>query len=351
MLFILAGGLLAAAALLLLKAAEQDKQQQQQEPAQAVQEPAQPEPAEQAPAEQAAPAAKTSFWQGPARKERAAFAQQQGFVFTPKDGLLGDEFRGIFPGGSPATNVVSGSLHGTELHFFTLGSKTLLAARGRRAHRYRIEFAPAPLSAEVIAVEPMGSFTCFANDVAVTRRFLDARVAAALEVLVPHSTGIILTGHWTIVQLQRRLNPELWPELMQATALLAAAAATLPPRSGQAARLDLTAILPTRPLVSRTMLARTASASGGETPWSEELAAEDLYLPPVRTEIVLPNRVYSAKYGVDPAETGAGVPVIGDDPTAVIAEAPAQPDNAAGMRLVRRDLVAHQQEQSPSSER
>ena len=183
------------------------------------------------------------------RRRRRQWAADNGFEYTKEDGevardwpiaLLGDQRRGV----PTLREVVSGFVDGHQVHIGDVGSSTLMAMR-------RVEESPVQVLYSADGAQPAGMrrtdlldqppFAAYTTDVRALDRMLDARVEDSLAALSQVARDVAWGQNWTVVRISRKLDFNVWQEILPRLRSLVDAAMVLPPAQTSAPLEMLTA--------------------------------------------------------------------------------------------------------------
>ena len=213
------------------------------------------------------------------RRRRRQWAADNGFEYTKEDGevardwpiaLLGDQRRGV----PTLREVVSGFVDGHQVHIGDVGSSTLMAMR-------RVEASPVQVLYSADGAQPAGMrrtdlldqppFAAYTTDVRALDRMLDARVEDSLAALSQVARDVAWGQNWTVVRISRKLDFNVWQEILPRLRSLVDAAMVLPPAQ-TSAPLEMLAADQLRPLPGGPLQVNTADPVNQEE--IEEQAAE-----------------------------------------------------------------------------
>ncbi|WP_297667528.1 hypothetical protein [uncultured Corynebacterium sp.] len=213
------------------------------------------------------------------RRRRRQWAADNGFEYTKEDGevardwpiaLLGDQRRGV----PTLREVVSGFVDGHQVHIGDVGSSTLMAMR-------RVEESPVQVLYSADGAQPAGMrrtdlldqppFAAYTTDVRALDRMLDARVEDSLAALSQVARDVAWGQNWTVVRISRKLDFNVWQEILPRLRSLVDAAMVLPPAQ-TSAPLEMLAADQLRPLPGGPLQVNTADPVNQEE--IEEQAAE-----------------------------------------------------------------------------
>lgn len=213
------------------------------------------------------------------RRRRRQWAADNGFEYTKEDGevardwpiaILGDQRRGV----PTLREVVSGFVDGHQVHIGDVGSSTLMAMR-------RVEESPVQVLYSADGAQPPGMrrtdlldqppFAAYTTDVRALDRMLDARVEDSLAALSQVARDVAWGQNWTVVRISRKLDFNVWQEILPRLRSLVDAAMVLPPAQ-TSAPLEMLAADQLRPLPGGPLQVNTADPVNQEE--IEEQAAE-----------------------------------------------------------------------------
>lgn len=213
------------------------------------------------------------------RRRRRQWAADNGFEYTKEDSevardwpisLLGDQRRGV----PTLREVVSGFVDGHQVHIGDVGSSTLMAMR-------RVEVSPVQVLYSADGAQPAGMrrtdlldqppFAAYTTDVRALDRMLDARVEDSLAALSQVARDVAWGQNWTVVRISRKLDFNVWQEILPRLRSLVDAAMVLPPAQ-TSAPLEMLAADQLRPLPGGPLQVNTADPVNQEE--IEEQAAE-----------------------------------------------------------------------------
>lgn len=213
------------------------------------------------------------------RRRRRQWAADNGFEYTKEDGevardwpiaILGDQRRGV----PTLREVVSGFVDGHQVHIGDVGSSTLMAMR-------RVEESPVQVLYSAGGAQPAGMrrtdlldqppFAAYTTDVRALDRMLDARVEDSLAALSQVASDVAWGQNWTVVRISRKLDFNVWQEILPRLRSLVDAAMVLPPAQ-TSAPLEMLAADQLRPLPGGPLQVNTADPVNQEE--IEEQAAE-----------------------------------------------------------------------------
>lgn len=213
------------------------------------------------------------------RRRRRQWATDNGFEYTKEDGevardwpiaLLGDQRRGV----PTLREVVSGFVDGHQVHIGDVGSSTLMAMR-------RVEASPVQVLYSADGAQPAGMrrtdlldqppFAAYTTDVRALDRMLDARVEDSLAALSQVARDVAWGQNWTVVRISRKLDFNVWQEILPRLRSLVDAAMVLPPAQ-TSAPLEMLSADQLRPLPGGPLQVNTADPVNQEE--IEEQAAE-----------------------------------------------------------------------------
>lgn len=213
------------------------------------------------------------------RRRRRQWATDNGFEYTKEDGevardwpiaLLGDQRRGV----PTLREVVSGFVDGHQVHIGDVGSSTLMAMR-------RVEASPVQVLYSADGAQPAGMrrtdlldqppFAAYTTDVRALDRMLDARVEDSLAALSQVARDVAWGQNWTVVRISRKLDFNVWQEILPRLRSLVDAAMVLPPAQ-TSAPLEMFTADQLRPLPGGPLQVNTADPVNQEE--IEEQAAE-----------------------------------------------------------------------------
>ena len=213
------------------------------------------------------------------RRRRRQWAADNGFEYTKEDGevardwpiaLLGDQRRGV----PTLREVVSGFVDGHQVHIGDVGSSTLMAMR-------RVEESPVQVLYSADGAQPAGMrrtdlldqppFAAYTTDVRALDRMLDARVEDSLAALSQVARDVAWGQNWTVVRISRKLDFNVWQEILPRLRSLVDAAMVLPPAQ-TSAPLEMLTADQLRPLPGGPLQVNTADPVNQEE--IEEQAAE-----------------------------------------------------------------------------
>ena len=236
------------------------------------------EPSEDRPAPASGPASAMAAFGFP-RRRRRQWAADNGFEYTKEDGevardwpiaLLGDQRRGV----PTLREVVSGFVDGHQVHIGDVGSSTLMAMR-------RVEASPVQVLYSADGAQPAGMrrtdlldqppFAAYTTDVRALDRMLDARVEDSLAALSQVARDVAWGQNWTVVRISRKLDFNVWQEILPRLRSLVDAAMVLPPAQ-TSAPLEMLTADQLRPLPGGPLQVNTADPVNQEE--IEEQAAE-----------------------------------------------------------------------------
>lgn len=191
---------------------------------------------------------------GALRRERRAWAEEQGFEFSRSDDWLNDEWnRGAAASGAVARDIVSGQAHGHEMLLLDLGGVNVMAMRRGSASDVVIDARrvvpgtpEAESSDDLIEAFTLGGFRVLATDTGVAERLVDERVTSAFETMPEIVTAVWMESDWVLAQTDRGSHSGDWEGMLAPLALLADAARALPPKPTAAQVLLLDDLDPTR---------------------------------------------------------------------------------------------------------
>lgn len=184
---------------------------------------------------------------GGQRRERKAWAEQNGFSYAKEDdSLVGEWHRGPAAGGVRPRDVVTGAAYGHALHVADLAGATVMAVAtgaesaavvemsrtGQSAHGTEPAGATETPAEDLIDVAEEAGFRIRGNYPGATRRFIDDRVRTALAELPAEVTEVWLEGEWVLAilgQPGQRVAADRFDAALAPLALLADAARVLPP--------------------------------------------------------------------------------------------------------------------------
>lgn len=231
-----------------------------------------------APTPASAPASAMAAFGFP-RRRRRQWATDNGFEYTKEDGevardwpiaLLGDQRRGV----PTLREVVSGFVDGHQVHIGDVGSSTLMAMR-------RVEASPVQVLYSADGAQPAGMrrtdlldqppFAAYTTDVRALDRMLDARVEDSLAALSQVARDVAWGQNWTVVRISRKLDFNVWQEILPRLRSLVDAAMVLPPAQ-TSAPLEMFTADQLRPLPGGPLQVNTADPVNQEE--IEEQAAE-----------------------------------------------------------------------------
>lgn len=231
-----------------------------------------------APTPASAPASAMAAFGFP-RRRRRQWAADNGFEYTKEDGevardwpiaILGDQRRGV----PTLREVVSGFVDGHQVHIGDVGSSTLMAMR-------RVEESPVQMLYSADGAQPPGMrrtdlldqppFAAYTTDVRALDRMLDARVEDSLAALSQVARDVAWGQNWTVVRISRKLDFNVWQEILPRLRSLVDAAMVLPPAQ-TSAPLEMLAADQLRPLPGGPLQVNTADPVNQEE--IEEQAAE-----------------------------------------------------------------------------
>lgn len=212
-------------------------------------------------------------------RRRRQWATDNGFEYTKEDGevarnwpiaLLGDQRRGV----PTLREVVSGFVDGHQVHIGDVGSSTLMAMR-------RVEASPVQVLYSADGAQPAGMrrtdlldqppFAAYTTDVRALDRMLDARVEDSLAALSQVARDVAWGQNWTVVRISRKLDFNVWQEILPRLRSLVDAAMVLPPAQ-TSAPLEMFTADQLRPLPGGPLQVNTADPVNQEE--LEEQAAE-----------------------------------------------------------------------------
>lgn len=236
------------------------------------------EPSEERSAPASSPASAMAAFGFP-RRRRRQWAADNGFEYTKEDGevardwpiaILGDQWRGV----PTLREVVSGFVDGHQVHIGDVGSSTLMAMR-------RVEESPVQVLYSAGGAQPAGMrrtdlldqppFAAYTTDVRALDRMLDARVEDSLAALSQVASDVAWGQNWTVVRISRKLDFNVWQEILPRLRSLVDAAMVLPPAQ-TSAPLEMLAADQLRPLPGGPLQVNTADPVNQEE--IEEQAAE-----------------------------------------------------------------------------
>lgn len=236
------------------------------------------EPSEDRSAPASSPASAMAAFGFP-RRRRRQWAADNGFEYTKEDGevardwpiaILGDQRRGV----PTLREVVSGFVDGHQVHIGDVGSSTLMAMR-------RVEESPVQVLYSAGGAQPAGMrrtdlldqppFAAYTTDVRALDRMLDARVEDSLAALSQVASDVAWGQNWTVVRISRKLDFNVWQEILPRLRSLVDAAMVLPPAQ-TSAPLEMLAADQLRPLPGGPLQVNTADPVNQEE--IEEQAAE-----------------------------------------------------------------------------
>lgn len=236
------------------------------------------EPSEDRSASASAPVSAMAAFGFP-RRRRRQWATDNGFEYTKEDGevardwpiaLLGDQRRGV----PTLREVVSGFVDGHQVHIGDVGSSTLMAMR-------RVEASPVQVLYSADGAQPAGMrrtdlldqtpFAAYTTDVRALDRMLDARVEDSLAALSQVARDVAWGQNWTVVRISRKLDFNVWQEILPRLRSLVDAAMVLPPAQ-TSAPLEMLSADQLRPLPGGPLQVNTADPVNQEE--IEEQAAE-----------------------------------------------------------------------------
>ena len=236
------------------------------------------EPSEDRSAPASSPASAMAAFGFP-RRRRRQWAADNGFEYTKEDGevardwpiaILGDQLRGV----PTLREVVSGFVDGHQVHIGDVGSSTLMAMR-------RVEESPVQVLYSAGGAQPAGMrrtdlldqppFAAYTTDVRALDRMLDARVEDSLAALSQVASDVAWGQNWTVVRISRKLDFNVWQEILPRLRSLVDAAMVLPPAQ-TSAPLEMLAADQLRPLPGGPLQVNTADPVNQEE--IEEQAAE-----------------------------------------------------------------------------
>ncbi len=213
------------------------------------------------------------------RRRRRQWAADNGFEYTKEDGevardwpiaILGDQWRGV----PTLREVVSGFVDGHQVHIGDVGSSTLMAMR-------RVEESPVQVLYSAGGAQPAGMrrtdlldqppFAAYTTDVRALDRMLDARVEDSLAALSQVASDVAWGQNWTVVRISRKLDFNVWQEILPRLRSLVDAAMVLPPAQ-TSAPLEMLTADQLRPLPGGPLQLNTADPVNQEE--IEEQAAE-----------------------------------------------------------------------------
>lgn len=190
---------------------------------------------------------------GRVRRERRAWALQQEYQYLKTDESLVGEFRrGQAGTGLTPRDVVSGLAAGYEMHLFDIGQVTVMAMRRKASsdivfEAYRLGDKTL-VPDDLIAVQRLAGFQLYGTDQAAVQRFIDNRVAYALNQLPEAVTTVWAEGEWLLAQTPKIEGHHTWEAMVDPLAQLADAAYVLPPLQQAVQPLEFHDCDPTRPM-------------------------------------------------------------------------------------------------------
>lgn len=175
---------------------------------------------------------------GSTRRDRRAWAERHGYEYQRSDDFLIDEWtRGAASSGAVAKDIVMGTAYGHETLLMDLGGTNVMAMRTGVVSDVVVDMRREGFSAEssddLLEVETVSGFTVYATEVGPARRFLDDRVAVALENLPEVVSAVWFESDWALAQTERGSASQDWDEMLAPLGLLADAARVLPPQTWQ----------------------------------------------------------------------------------------------------------------------
>ena len=189
---------------------------------------------------------------GALRRERRAWAEEQGYGFARSDDWLNDEWsRGAAASGAVARDIVSGQAYGHEMLLMDLGGVNVMAMRRGAASDVvidarRIDGIAQESSDDLIEAFRLGDFRVLATDTGVAQRLVDERVTTAFEVFPPVVTAVWMEADWVLAQTAKGSHRGDWEQMLAPLAMLADAARALPPKATSVQTLLLDDLDPTR---------------------------------------------------------------------------------------------------------
>lgn len=187
------------------------------------------------------PKTKDKPWAKPkgkrAEPNRKTWAETHGFSYIKDDDfLLGEFTRGAAATGAPATNVATGSAYGHESRVFDIANTPVIAMNTGAVSEVVVDMRrdghgwdAAGGQSDLVEIEEVHDFTVLATEPDAARRFLDVRVATALEMLPDNVTAVWFETEWVLAQLTPGSEPT--DAIFAPLAMLADTARTLPPQT------------------------------------------------------------------------------------------------------------------------
>ncbi|GAB3131305.1 trehalose monomycolate transport factor TtfA [Tsukamurella serpentis] len=171
------------------------------------------------------------------RSERADWAAEREFVYTPEDPSLQDEFHrgGMAVGGAPKViDVAHGAYFGAAAYVFDVqGSVTVVAIDRGASSGALMDLRPgdAPPPGEP-GMEPLGALgprVLYTNNAEVARRVADRRMITFAEQVPEHIESLWNEGEWTLAAMPTTDDPEDLDEALEAVRRFGDLLRVLPP--------------------------------------------------------------------------------------------------------------------------
>ncbi|WIM67426.1 hypothetical protein QP027_10010 [Corynebacterium breve] len=259
---------------------------------------------------------------GSTRREKRAWAEENGYEFVRTDEYLVDEWsRGAAATGAAARDIVSGSIYGHEMLLMDLGGTNVMAMRTGTVSDVVVDMRRTGFSAvssdDLLEVFTIAGFTVFATEVGPADRMIDERVVTALQNLPKVVSAVWFESDWVLAQTERGSVPADWDDMLAPLGLLADAARVLPPQTWQT--LEFTE--PTREM------GEPISLPAPEVEIEEEATGVQVVRPEEPLE--MPTRITGALRGVMDHHQ------IGGDEVDAIADGADEPAPNDGTRVTR----------------
>ncbi len=169
--------------------------------------------------------------------ERADWAAEREFVYTPADPSLHDEFHrgGMVVAGDPAiVDVAYGSYFGAAAYVFDLEGVATVVAVSRGASSgalldLRAEDHHAPVEPGMEALGAVGPHVLYTNNAEVARRVADRRMISFAEQVPDYIEVLWNEGEWTLASMAATDDPEDLDEALEAVRRFGDLLRVLPP--------------------------------------------------------------------------------------------------------------------------